>query len=145
MSSSTSAKSCLAWPGVEADFPQEQANLQVERYKRIRALLCGDFYPLTPCSLDAPWLGYQFHRDDLDQGFALAFHRLVSKSAWLPGTDTLHCALRGVVPDGRYRVHFERSRKDQILTGAELTKGVDITLPELRTAEMIAYEAIDPE
>ena len=82
--SSFAGQFCLGWHPLDEDFPMELATLQVERYKRIRPLLSGDFYPLTLCSIEDPWLGYQFHRVDLDKGFALLFRRPVSTNVMMP-------------------------------------------------------------
>ena len=59
---------CLAWHPLDKDFPMELAKRQVKLYKRVRPYLSGDFYPLTDCTLERPWLAYQFHRNDLNQG-----------------------------------------------------------------------------
>jgi alpha-galactosidase len=132
--SSFAGQFCLGWHPLDEDFPTELAMLQVERYKRIRPLLSGDFYPLTPCSLEEPWIGYQFHRVDLDKGFALLFKRPVA-------TDTFRLCLRGLEPQSCYRVHFERSNQDETLTGEELANGVEIIISEEKGAELITYEA----
>ena len=73
--SSFAGQLCLAWHPLDKDFPMELAKRQVKLYKRVRPLLSGDFYPLTECTLEQPWLAYQFHRNDLNQGFALIFKR----------------------------------------------------------------------
>ena len=73
--SSFAGQLCLAWHPLDKDFPMERAKRQVQLYKRVRPLLSGDFYPLTDCTLEKPWLAYQFHRTDLNRGFALIFKR----------------------------------------------------------------------
>jgi len=138
--SSFAGQFCLAWHPLDEDFPMEQAIRQVERYKRIRHFLSGDFYPLTPCSLEEPWLGYQFHRVDLDAGFALLFKRPRSRDMDYPVSDTFKPCFRGLAPERRYRVHFERSDQDEILTGSELAKGVAIIIGEEKGAEMVEYQ-----
>ena len=73
--SSFGGQLCLAWHPLDKDFPMELAKRQVKLYKQVRQYLSGDFYPLTDCTLERPWLAYQFHRNDLDGGFALIFKR----------------------------------------------------------------------
>ena len=139
--SSFTGQLSVAWHPLDTDFPMEQARHQVERYKRIRSLLSGDFYPLTPGSLDEGWIGYQFHRSDRDRGFALLFRR-GSKNVPYPVNDHFRFSLRGLDPKSRYQVHFERSGRDEILTGEKLVQGRDLVLSEAPAAEMILYEPI---
>ena len=138
--SSFAGQFCLGWHPLDEDFPMEPAKLQVERYKRIRSLLSGDFYPLTPCSLEEEWLGSQFHRVDLDRGFALIFRRPTSRSVDHPVGDALNIRLRGLDPEKRYRVHFERSLRDDTFTGDMLAKGLEVIIADEKGAEMITYE-----
>ncbi len=45
-------------------------------YSKLRPFMLGDFYPLFPHSdSENVWYGFQFHRPDLDAGFALVFRR----------------------------------------------------------------------
>jgi alpha-galactosidase len=117
----------------------EQAKLQVERFKRIRHLLCGDFYPLTACSLDQEWLGYQFHRVDLDEGLVQVFRRYGERGITYPTGDVFVARLRGLDPDARYRVAFERAGQERVLAGADLARGFDVTIGEAPGAEMVSY------
>jgi len=139
--SSFAGQFCLGWHPLDKDFPMKLARRQVERYKRIRHLLSGDFYPLTPCSLEEPWVGYQFHRNDLDEGFALLFRRSVSSKAVYPLSDAFKLRLRGLNPQNRYNVHFERGNRDEMLTSDTLSKGIDITINEVPGVEMVIYKS----
>ena len=62
------------------------AEAQLASFKAVRHLFDGDFFPLTPYSPNpAYWLGWQFHRDDLDEGVAVIFRRkgqLTRKGSW---------------------------------------------------------------
>ena len=133
---------CLGWHPLDADFPMEQARKQVERYKRIRPLLSGDFYPLTPPSVDQPWLGYQFHRSDLDEGVALIFRRGIVKPL-IPVGESLSVSLRGLEPDSRYRLQFEGSGREQIKNGRVLAEAMEIIIRDAPGAEMITYQRAD--
>jgi len=62
----------------------ERAKKQVDRYKSIRTLLTGDFYPLTRCSLSDPWIGYQFHRTDLNKEW-LSYSGVPPRPVAVPG------------------------------------------------------------
>jgi alpha-galactosidase len=138
--SSFAGQFCLSWHPLDEDFPMELARRQVERYKRIRPLLSGDFYPLTLCLPEEAWIGYQFHRVDSDKGFALLFRRPIAPKVIYPVTDTFKLCLRGLEPQKHYRVHFERSNREETLQGDALTKGIEIVISEEKGAEMIIYE-----
>ena len=102
--SSFAGQLCLAWHPLDKNFPMEQAKRQVQLYKRVRPLLSGDFYPLTECTLDKPWLAYQFHRNDLNQGFALIFKRKASEG------DAFLFAPKGLEPQSRYAIRLPGKR-----------------------------------
>ena len=138
--SSFGGQLCLAWHPLDKDFPTAQAKRQVDRYKRIRPLLPGDFYPLTPCSLDASWIAYQFHRSDLDKGFALVFHRPEKSQNMYLSQESFSARLRGLDPENTYSVRFESTGQQQTLRGSALRKGIELQMPKARTAELITYE-----
>jgi alpha-galactosidase len=133
--SSFGGQLCLAWHPLDRDFPMEKAKQQVALYKEIRRYLCGDFYPLTECSLDAPWLAYQFHRSDLDEGFLLVFRRKPG------GSNTLKLAPCGLDPSKRYTMTFRPSGKELIATGEELARGNEIALPAAPAAMLVKYRS----
>ena len=135
--SSFAGQLCLGWHPLDDDFPFEQARRQVELYKRIRPLLRGDFYPLTPCSLTAPWLGYQFHRPDTDSGFALLFRRDVD------GLDDFALKLHGLAPGRRYRLHLESAQTEETYSAEELSGGLSVTVSGRPGAELAVYETLE--
>jgi alpha-galactosidase len=141
--SSFAGQFCLGWHPLDKDFPTEQASHQVERYKRIRPLLSGDFYPLTPCSLEEAWIGYQFHRVDWDKGFVLLFRRSKTHQVVYPASDTFRLSLRGLDPQSRYRLHFERRNTNEVLTGDTFAKSREIIMSDAPAAEMIIYERVE--
>jgi alpha-galactosidase len=112
----------------------ERAKRQVKLYKRVRPYLSGDFYPLTDCTLDRPWLAYQLHRHDLDGGFALIFKRKASEG------DTFAFAPRGLDPQARYVLSCQGSGMSGVYIGAELAKGLAVTLKATPEAELVIYE-----
>ena len=132
----------LGWDPLDEAFPMEQAGQQVELYKEIRSLLSGDFYPLTPASLDQPWMGYQFHRRDLDRGVALIFRRGIVEPL-IPAGKSLAVSLRGLKPDAEYRVRFRHAGSDEIKEGREWAAATVIVIPEVPGAEMLAYERVN--
>lgn len=104
--------------------------------RRIAPLLLGDYYPLTPYSLDkTSWIAWQFHRADLGEGVVQAFRRPEATS------ETLTAKLRGLDPQQRYEVENLDGGKE-LRTGAELMRGLEITLREQPSASVLVLKAI---
>ncbi|MBI5822170.1 MAG: alpha-galactosidase [Verrucomicrobia bacterium] len=104
--------------------------------RRISHLMLGDYFTLTPYSLDkTSWIAWQFHRADLGEGVVQAFRR--------PGaaSDTLTVKLHGLVPQQRYEIENLDGGKE-VLTGEELMRGFDITLRENPAAAVLVLKAI---
>ena len=137
--SSFAGQLCLAWHPLDKDFPMELAKKQVTLYKRVRPYLSGDFYPLTDCTLERPWLAYQFDRSDLKQGFALIFKRTAAEG------DTFTFAPRGLDPQAHYAVSFEAAGTHAVYTGAELAKGVQVKVDKTPGAELVIYSNMERE
>ncbi|MHB0998353.1 MAG: alpha-galactosidase [Armatimonadota bacterium] len=127
---------CLGWHLLDPDFPMAQAKQQVERYKMIRPFLSGDFYPLTPCSPDSEWLAYQFHRSDMNSGFALIFRRNGDGDI-----ERFRLALKGLNPESDYMLHLEHLNKDITIMGTDISNKIDIPVTDLPGVEMIIYKA----
>ena len=107
----------------------------LDSYLKVRPLYSGDFYPLTPHSLDTTsWIAWQFHRADLGEGLVQAFRRPDAAS------DTLTVKLRGLVPKQRYEIENLDGGKE-VRTGAELMRGHAITLRERPAATMLMLKA----
>ena len=135
MWSSFAGQICLAWHPIDKAFPFDEAKKQIVLYKRIRHLLSGDFYPLTSCALDNKWLAYQFHRNDIDEGFAIVFKRKEDSSE----KNGLRMFLKGLNPEYDYRLYFQRSGKEMMIHGNEIEDGIDVSVPDTPGAEMIIY------
>lgn len=108
----------------------------LESYLKVRPLYTGDFYPLTPHSLDTTsWIAWQFHRSDLGESIVQAFRRPDAAS------DTLTVKLHGLVPHQRYEIENLDGGKE-VRTGAELMSGHAITLREKPAAAVLVLKAI---
>jgi len=104
--------------------------------RRIASLMLGDYFPLTPHSLDTTsWIAWQFHRADLGEGIVQAFRRPDATS------DTLTVKLRGLVPQQRYEIENLDGGKE-VRTGAELMRGLEITLREKPAAAVLVLKVI---
>jgi len=104
--------------------------------RRISPLLLGDYYPLTPYSLDkTSWIAWKFHRTDLNEGVVQAFRRPEA-----PG-ESLTVRLRGLDPRDRYELENLDGSKE-VRTGAELMGGHAVTLREKPAAAVLVLNAI---
>ena len=104
--------------------------------RRISHLMLGDYFPLTPYSLDkTSWIAWQFHRVDLGEGVVQAFRRPEATN------ETLAVKLRGLDPQRRYEIEDLDGGKE-VRTGAELMNGFAITLREKPAAVVLVLKAI---
>ena len=102
----------------------------------IGPLLLGDYYPLTPYSLDkTSWIAWQFHRADLGESLVQAFRRPEAAN------ETLTVKLRGLDPNQRYEIQNLDGGKE-LRTGAALMRGLAITLQEKPAAAVLVLKAI---
>ena len=111
---------CGPWPDPRCeDFPVEDARKAITEVKALRPYWSGDFYPLIE-KIDADernWCAWQFHRPDLDAGFAVLFRRSQSPFA------SIDVALRGLDPAAEYEVAFKETyevKQKRAMSGANL-------------------------
>jgi len=111
----------------------------LERYRSIRHLFQGDFYPLSPYSTEQkPWLAFQFDRPDLGEGVVQVFRRAeCAEETW---TGRLH----GLDPQGSYRITDWDSSQPKTLTGRELQeKGLTVCVTSKPGAGVLVYKKMD--
>ncbi len=66
----------FSWDMNRNDLNLEDLRRLAKVWKEVAPCYLGDFYPLTPYSLSEDvWLGWQFHRDDLNTGVVQVFRR----------------------------------------------------------------------
>ena len=153
MWSSFAGQLCVSHPDpLSPTYPRSEVAAHVALYKQVRHLLSGDFYPLTPCTFDA-WIGYQFHRPDLDAGMALVFRR-PDPASLLPGTARMIACLRGLDPSGRYEVTLHRGGPEIGGEGAgaaaacEMTgqvlaqEGLAVAIDQAPAAVLVTYRRV---
>ncbi|MCX7047204.1 MAG: NPCBM/NEW2 domain-containing protein [Candidatus Sumerlaeota bacterium] len=112
----------------------QQAKRAVAELKMLRPLWQGDYYPLFNISLDeTAWCGWQFHRSDLDKGFAMVFRRQHSPYS------VAQAPLRGLDPQAKYTLQYVDAGRSEVLTGAQLqTWQAAIDAPA--TSLLVVYE-----
>ena len=96
----------------------------------------GDYYTLTPYNRATDqWIAWQFHTPGTGGGVIQAFRR--SEAA----NETLTVKLRGLDDNTTYEIENLDGGK-QTRTGAELMRGLDITLREKPAAAVIVLKAL---
>jgi alpha-galactosidase len=104
--------------------------------RRIAPLILGDYFPLTPHSLDTTsWIAWQFHRADIGEGVVQVFRRPDAP------TETISVKLQGLVPEQHYQIE-NLDGGTEVLPGAELMRGHVITLHEKPAAAVLIVKAV---
>ena len=125
---------CLGWDPRLPAFDRELATRWVEQFKRLRHLVVGDFYPLTPHSTGPEdWIACQFHREDAGEGMVILFRREQSESA------SVEIAFQGVQADQTYEVSVEDRGERKRLSGADLRRPMEVTIDRAPGSELIRY------
>ena len=127
----------LGWPADAPDFDWARARHLVQRYRELRHLFIGAWYPLLPASVSPQyWMASQYHRPDLNEGIVLVFRRSESP---FPIADL---SLHGLQAEATYELQYETSGERGTATGAILMNQLRVTLPQKRSSELIVYRRI---
>ncbi len=134
---STLAASLIpAWIVDAPGFDAARARKLLDRYRQVRPLLVGAWYPLSPYSRSPrDWLAVQFHRPDLNEGMLLVFRRAESPHP------TLEVSLHGLEPETTYEVASDATGERRRGTGASLMKVFPVTLSERHSSDLLAYRS----
>jgi alpha-galactosidase len=134
--SSAAAGFCAEWDILDPQFPLAKARACIREMTENRPYWTGDYYPLTPWTMDADrWMAWQLHRADLDAGIVLAFRH---KDSPYP---TLQVELGGLNLARKYRVQFideEHHVAEKTLTGQDL-RALELRLPARHTSLLVRY------
>ncbi|MBN2507122.1 MAG: NPCBM/NEW2 domain-containing protein [Verrucomicrobia bacterium] len=105
------------------------------QWKQYAECYFGDYYPLTPYSLDpALWIAWQFDRPDTGQGVVQAFRR--DQSVY----ETARFKLRGLDSAARYTVTNLDSGEQKTIPGRELIEdGLLVPVPDQPGDAVITY------
>jgi hypothetical protein len=135
---STLAASLIpAWIADAPGFDRERARKLLDRYRAVRHLLVGAWYPLLPYSRSPrDWMAVQFHRPDLGEGMILLFRHAESPYR------TVEVALRGLKAERNYALNFDNSGETQRLRGADLMSHFLLSLDARPGSELITYREI---
>jgi len=105
-------------------------------WREIAANLLGDYYPLTPYSLDTDvWMAWQFNRPDVGAGMVQAFRRDDS------AVGSMRLKLRGLDAATTYELkNFDVSGTTHVSGHELMTAGLLIRLGTRPAAATIAYK-----
>lgn len=129
-------------PAIVTDWDVRQKNLNyslarslVREWEEIADNYLGDFYPLTPYSLESDvWCAWQFDRPEKGCGVVQAFRRTDSDQ------ETAVFKLRGLDEDAQYVVTNLDTRKSRKIAGSQLmNSGLAIKLPHKSSSALFTY------
>ena len=122
----------------DADY--ELIRRMCEQFRRVADCYLGDYYPLTPYSLEnTSWMGWQFDRPERGTGLVQVFRRgeSIYKSADL--------RLHGLDPEASYQVRNLDSPEADVIKGRHLMEiGLPVVLNDRPSAIVIHYGKIGP-
>jgi alpha-galactosidase len=125
---------CLGWIADAPDFDLKRAQELADRYRRVRHLLIGGWYPLLPYTRDPQhWMAAQYHRPDLGEGMALVFRHAESPYP------AVELQLHGLDPAATYDLEFQTTGQKARATGAELMTRWRAVIEERGKSELIVY------
>ena len=125
---------CLGWIADAPDFDAARGRKLVERYRAVRHLLVGAWYPLLPYSRETTdWIASQYHRPDLDEGMLLVFRRPDSPYR------AVEVSLRGLDTDATHQLTSHATGETTEVRGSALMGRFLLTLPEKRSSDLIHY------
>jgi alpha-galactosidase len=121
-------------------YPKEvldAARRNIPVYKRIRHLLAGDCYHLTPPSGSAEgWQAAEFCKRDGCEAVVFAFRGTSTQSRYL-------LQLKGLKPETRYVVRSENQATEAVRTGAELARdGFIVELSKVDLSELLLLRVL---
>jgi len=120
---------------IDAKWPYDWHRKMLADLRRAIPYYLGDYYPLTVCTTSAhEWMAYQMHREDLNEGFVLAFRR--EKSPFV----TADFILQALNEKASYIFEDADTGQKQTLSGETLkTQGLRITMETPRSAKLLFY------
>jgi alpha-galactosidase len=125
---------CACFDTRDAALDYDLGRRWFDLFKRLRGLTLGDFHPLTEYSLsETVWMGYQFHRSDLDRGLMVVFRR---PRCPYP---TAVLALRGLTPEAEYTLTDEFTGRQWKRKGADLMTAWEMNLPNQPDIALFTY------
>lgn len=129
---------CLGWDPRAPGFNAALATERIQKFRALRHLAVGEFYPVTGHSLSAgDWIGYQLHRPDLGEGAVLLFRR--EESPYVSAD--IH--LSGLSEEATYELTFADTGEKRRATGQDLAAPLRVTIDRPGSSILITYRKAD--
>lgn len=107
-----------------------------QEFSEVRPYFYEDYYPLTTLddmTSDSIWMAYQLHRPSDNSGYIVGFRRQEAKDS------TMMVKLSGVSPDEKYVVENCDTHDVVVMTGHELSQGLELSLSDPRSSLLLKY------
>jgi len=110
----------------------------LKHWRQIAKYYYGDYYPLTPYSLEKDvWVAWQFNSPEGQGGMVQAFRRDNSY------TLTAELRLQGLINDAEYEVNDILAEKKCTVSGRDLmTNGLDVTINDRPGVAVLEYKRV---
>ena len=125
------------WDQRDESIPWERIRELVDLWRECGENYDGDFYPLTPYSLENDcWMAWQWHRQDTQTGFIQVFRRADNQD------EVYHLPLQGVTPEMTYEVvPLAKDAPSFAMSGKELMEqGIPVSIYEAPGALFLKYK-----
>jgi alpha-galactosidase len=132
-------KQTPCWDLRERGLPYAVLRKAVREWRSYADDYLGDFYPLTPYSLEREaWMAWQFDQPEKRKGVVQAFRRDASIY------ETARVKLHGLEPRARYRVtDLDATGPAKEYSGEELmSRGLALSIAEMPGATVLTYQAV---
>ena len=128
----------IGWDARRRDLDYPLLRRMIAEFRRVEPYLLGDFYPLTPYSLEPDaWMAWQFDRPEAGEGAVQAFRRPKS------GQLEVRIKLRGLVPELRYAVtNFDAPGPIEFAGRELLEQGLPVTITRQPGAAIFTYKRV---
>jgi alpha-galactosidase len=126
----------VGWDTRKTDLDYGLLKRMVAEFERVEPYLLGDFYPLTPYSLDEKnWMAWQFDAPEKGEGAVQAFRREKCDA------DSVRLKLGGLEPDAVYVLTNFDSPEAIEMTGKALAdEGLPVVIKEKPGAAIFTYK-----
>jgi alpha-galactosidase len=128
---------CMGWIADEPGFDTARGKKLLERYRALRRLVIGAWYPLLPYTRSPrDWMASQYHRPDLGEGMILAYRHAESPYR------SVDVKLHGLDAGATYELRWESTGHTRRATGAELMQGLVLEIGRMHGSESIVYRKV---
>ncbi len=128
----------IGWDTRDESLDYPLLRRMIAECKRVQQYMLGDFWPLTPYSLNNDaWMAWQFSRPERGDGIVQAFRRADC------GQESVRLKLRDLEADAQYAVTDLDTQSAQVLSGRSLMDdGLELTASARPAALIVEYRKV---